>query len=192
MPLLWYSSWTGASEWHESARDFLRRVRRPIGFDCQSHASDASSDAAESSSLCALSPAVAKAHASDNPRIWGCSSRDSVTAIDVRNCRTLTLTRLGPSDRIRIESKESARQRGVHSPDRADALMLALGHHRPEITMKDLRIIPRNADREAESSADGGFITWKLDDPDEPSGRYERRDRKGSEKVVTRWATPHL
>ena len=52
---------------------------------------------------------------------------------------------LDGSGRIKIESKESARQRGVRSPDRADALMLALGNHRPEITMKDLLILPKRA-----------------------------------------------
>jgi hypothetical protein len=32
-----------------------------------------------------------------------------------------------PRGRIKIESKEKARERGVRSPDRAEALMLALG-----------------------------------------------------------------
>jgi len=63
---------------------------------------------------------------------------------------------LDANGRIKIESKDSARQRGVRSPDRADALTLALGNHRPEFTMKDLRIVPRRTDREAEAYYLGG------------------------------------
>ena len=37
------------------------------------------------------------------------------------------LYEIDPRGRIMIESKEKARQRGVQSPDRAEALMLALG-----------------------------------------------------------------
>jgi hypothetical protein len=79
---------------------------------------------------------------------------------------------LDASGRIKIESKDSARQRGVRSPDRADALTLALGNHRPEFTMKDLRIVPRRTDREAER------LTYT--DVDDPKlRRHERADRKG-------------
>lgn len=41
------------------------------------------------------------------------------------------LYELDPHGRIKIESKDSARKRGVLSPDRAEALMLALGKPRP-------------------------------------------------------------
>ena len=42
------------------------------------------------------------------------------------------LYEIDPRGRIMIESKEKARQRGVQSPDRAEALMLALGKpHQP-------------------------------------------------------------
>jgi hypothetical protein len=82
---------------------------------------------------------------------------------------------LDGSGRIKIESKESARQRGVRSPDRADALMLALGNHRPEITMKDLLILPKRAQ--------GGAYTYGIGDDngiDDPKPRrYERADRPG-------------
>ena len=80
---------------------------------------------------------------------------------------------LDASGRIKIESKDSARQRGVRSPDRADALMLALGNHRPEFTMKDLRIVPRKADREAERPTyTGGFVERPDDnDVDDPKPR---------------------
>ena len=82
---------------------------------------------------------------------------------------------LDASGRIKIESKESARQRGVRSPDRADALMLALGNHRPEITIKDLLLIPRWAERGAYT---GGFGDDDGVDDLKPL-RYERADRKG-------------
>jgi hypothetical protein len=82
---------------------------------------------------------------------------------------------LDGSGRIKIESKESARHRGVRSPDRADALMLALGNHRPEITMKDLLILPKRAQ--------GGAYTYGIGDDngiDDPKPRrYERADRPG-------------
>ena len=79
------------------------------------------------------------------------------------------------SGRIKIESKESARQRGVRSPDRADALMLALGNHRPEFTIKDVLTIPRRAQGGAYT---GGFGDDNdIDDP--KPRRYERADRPG-------------
>lgn len=89
---------------------------------------------------------------------------------------------LDASGRIKIESKDSARQRGVRSPDRADALTLALGNHRPEFTMKDLRIVPRRTDREAERlTYTGGFVERPdYNDVDDPKPRrHERADRKG-------------
>jgi phage terminase large subunit len=82
---------------------------------------------------------------------------------------------LDASGRIKIESKESARQRGVRSPDRADALMLALGNHRPEIIMKDLLILPRRAERGAYI---GGFGEDNGVDNPKPL-RYERADPPG-------------
>jgi hypothetical protein len=82
---------------------------------------------------------------------------------------------LDASRRIKIESKESARQRGVRSPDRADALMLALGNHRPKLTMKDLIILPKRAERGAFTGGVGEDNG--VDDP-KPL-RYERADRPG-------------
>jgi hypothetical protein len=75
---------------------------------------------------------------------------------------------LDASGRIKIESKDSARQRGVRSPDRADALTLALGNHRPEFTMKDLRIVPRRTDREAEAYYLGGRSSPRMREFFEP------------------------
>ena len=68
------------------------------------------------------------------------------------------LREFDPSGRTKIESKENARQRGVRSPDRAEALMLALGNHRPEYSKKDLRLMRigiRNAPVRQVSDDDG-------------------------------------
>ena len=57
--------------------------------------------------------------------------------------------------------------------------MLALGNHRPEITMKDLLVLPRQAKSGAYT---GGFGDDKGVDDSKPL-RYERADRKGLWKL---------
>jgi hypothetical protein len=63
--------------------------------------------------------------------------------------------------RTKIESKERARERGVPSPDRAEALMLALGQPRDKMEVYLLRDLPRLRVKVAESSSpDPGHPYW--------------------------------
>ena len=61
--------------------------------------------------------------------------------------------------RMKIESKESARERGVPSPDRAEALMLALGQPREKLEVYLLRDRPRlRSEIEGSSSLIGSIL----------------------------------
>jgi len=53
------------------------------------------------------------------------------------------LYELDSQGRMKVESKEKARARGVPSPDRAEALMLALCKPRPEYAFYSSRDLPR-------------------------------------------------
>ena len=53
------------------------------------------------------------------------------------------LYELDSQGRMKIESKKQARARGVPSPDRAEALMLALCKPRPEYAFYSIRDLPR-------------------------------------------------
>jgi hypothetical protein len=64
--------------------------------------------------------------------------------------------------RMKIEPKEKARERGVRSPDRAEALMLALGKPR---SVGEITLVPTNRPRAearpvepSESGPLGGFV----------------------------------
>jgi hypothetical protein len=60
------------------------------------------------------------------------------------------LTEFDSHGRTRIESKEDARQRGVPSPDSAEALMLALGKPLPVFDFYSIRDLPRLSGRSPE------------------------------------------
>jgi hypothetical protein len=63
--------------------------------------------------------------------------------------------------RMKIESKERARERGVPSPDRAEALMLALGKPRQKMEVFFPRDLPYLRARASEgSSPDPGHPYW--------------------------------
>lgn len=86
--------------------------------------------------------------------------------------------------RMKIESKEKARERGARSPDRAEALMLALCKPPPEyayLSVRDLRR-ERSRDEDAENAEHPyfGFREVGEDDgsdevSDSRSWRYGRR-----------------
>ena len=83
--------------------------------------------------------------------------------------------------RMKIESKEKARERGVPSPDRAEALMLALSKPRPEYAYQSVRDFPGlQSDSGDTPTRDGG---WRGDfmRPDHSSDRDSplRRVRVG-------------
>jgi hypothetical protein len=69
--------------------------------------------------------------------------------------------------RMKIESKEKARERGVPSPDRADALMLALCKPRQKFEYYSARDLPRLRSGSGERGA--------LDDDDRPRGALRGR-----------------
>jgi len=54
---------------------------------------------------------------------------------------------LDPRGRMKIESKEKARERGVVSPDRAEALMLALGEPPQVMEWTSIRQLPAQSRR---------------------------------------------
>ncbi len=86
--------------------------------------------------------------------------------------------------RLMIESKESARARGVPSPDRADALMLALG--KPQAPWKLELITTRNFRRtrsESESARDLSHPSWGFVDLGDDDGD----DRRVTMSPRSRW-----
>jgi phage terminase large subunit len=81
--------------------------------------------------------------------------------------------------RMKIEPKEKARQRGVPSPDRAEALMLALGQPRPLIEFFSVRDLPRRQSNAVVSHFppwQSGFVERpRQHDDDRPALRKSRR-----------------
>jgi phage terminase large subunit len=91
------------------------------------------------------------------------------------------LYELDPRGRIKIESKEDARKRGVRSPDRAEALMLALGKPRPVYeyySVYDRRRL--RSERENSESAEHPYFGFRMvgDDDDEPSRSLRQQLKK--------------
>jgi phage terminase large subunit len=82
--------------------------------------------------------------------------------------------------RMKIESKEKARERGVPSPDRAEALMLALGRPRQKMEIFFPRDLPRLRAKAAENSSPGaehpywGFREIPYSDDDDNTIRRRR------------------
>ena len=75
---------------------------------------------------------------------------------------------LDPHGRMKIESKEKARHRGVRSPDRAEALMLALG--KPRSVYEYISVYDRRRQRsereKSETAAHPYFGFWLVGDDD--------------------------
>src|SRR6185312_5555400 len=87
--------------------------------------------------------------------------------------------------RIKIESKEQARARGVASPDRAEALMLALCRPPQRIEFYSVRDLPLlNQQGQSPSSA----IHYEDDDLDNPRNRalQMRRHRPSIDAILRR------
>jgi hypothetical protein len=92
------------------------------------------------------------------------------------------LSETDPQGRMKIESKEKARKRGAPSPDRAEALMLALSKPPPEYAYRSVRDIRRSRGEDTETSGlpfNMGFKEIGDDDgsdelPDSRSWRYRR------------------
>jgi hypothetical protein len=98
------------------------------------------------------------------------------------------LTEFDSHGRMKIESKADARKRGVPSPDRAEALMLALGRPPARIEYYSIRDLSRLASRTYEPSRAAleanpywGFteVPYKDDDDDQPFRRRWPRDWRG-------------
>jgi hypothetical protein len=96
------------------------------------------------------------------------------------------LTEFDSHGRMKIESKEDARKRGVPSPDRAEALMLALGKPRAVIEFYSIRDLQRLGGRSSERSRAlekghpfWGFTEVPYDDEEDhqPRPRWSRRSR---------------
>jgi hypothetical protein len=96
------------------------------------------------------------------------------------------LYEIDPQGRMKIESKEKARERGAPSPDRAEALMLALCKPPPDYYgYRSARDIPRKRSGDVESETSGlpysmGFKEIGDDDrSDELSDSRSWRYRRG-------------
>jgi len=94
------------------------------------------------------------------------------------------LYEIDPQGRMKIESKEQARARGIPSPDRAEALMLALGEAPPVYefyTSRDLPWLESGRAKTAEAHSVGhpfwGFWEVHRNDDDEDFPERSRRFR---------------
>jgi hypothetical protein len=84
---------------------------------------------------------------------------------------------IDPQGRMKIEAKEKARARGVPSPDRAEALMLALGKPREAYEYRSIHDSPRSRVSDPQSTAHPlfGFREVPYDDDDD----YRPASRSG-------------
>ncbi len=86
------------------------------------------------------------------------------------------LRELDSHGRMKIESKENARARGVPSPDRAEALMLALAKPPAEYAYRSIYDRPRRSDQASGSRHSEDPYD---DDDDFPGGTWRARDWSG-------------
>ena len=83
------------------------------------------------------------------------SGQTTTTTLITALCEVVAFYEVDSQGRMKIESKEKARERGIPSPDRAEALILALGQPHQKMEVYFLRDLPRLRVKAAESSSLG-------------------------------------